>query len=249
MMNVEALQMRLGVRFDDPAILIQALTHRSYSNDMGEPIPHYERLEYLGDAILDFLSADFVYAQFPNATEGELTRFRGALVKTEALAQLAQMYGLGEYIRMSKGDESAGARTRASLLCDVFESVIGAIYLQKGLDVVRQFITPLLTARKNAIVDETVSKSPRSRFQEWAEATHGITPRFDVIHTGGLAHLPEYEVAVYLNDYFITTGHGQSKRAAAHDAAQNALLMVELNHPSLAVKPSAQADGQKPDAE
>ncbi|MCU0479700.1 MAG: ribonuclease III [Anaerolineae bacterium] len=248
-MDLDALQRRLGVWFDDQAMLLQALTHRSYSNDMGEAIPHYERLEYLGDAVLDFLAADFVYVQFPDVAEGELTRFKSALVKTEALAQLAQVYGLGDYIRMSKGDELAGGRTRTSLLCDVFEAVIGAMYIQKGLDVVRQFIMPLLIARKNVIVDETVSKSPRSRFQEWAEATFGITPRFDVVNIGGLAHSPDYEVAVYLNDQFITTGHGQSKRTAAQDAAQNALLMVELNHPSLAVKPSAQAGGQKPDGE
>lgn len=248
-MNLDALQMRLGVQFDDLVMLMQALTHRSYSNDMGELIPHYERLEFLGDAILDFLSADFVYTQFPDVAEGELTRFRAALVKTEALSQLAQHYGLGDYIRMSKGDELAGGRARDNILCDVFEAVIGVMYLQKGLEAVKEFITPLLIARKNAIVDESVSKSPRSRFQEWAEATYGITPRFDVVNIGGMAHLPDYEIAVYLGEQLITTGHGQSKRAAAQNAAQNALIMIELNHPSLAVKPSAQAGGQKPDAE
>ncbi len=248
-MDLDALQTRLGVWFDDQAMLMQALTHRSYSNDMGEQIPHYERLEFLGDAVLDFLSADFLYTHFPHATEGELTRFRAALVNTDALAELAQSYGLGAYIRISKGDELEGGRTRASLLCDVFEAIIGAMYLQKGLDGVREFITPSLIARKNLIADETVSKNPRSRFQEWAEAVHGITPHFDVLSVGGKSHLPDYEVGVYLGNKLIAKGHGQSKRLAAQNAAQNALQLVESNHPSLSVKPSEQAGGQKPDAE
>jgi len=226
-MNLDVLQARLGVWFDDQAILIQALTHRSYANDMGENIPHYERLEFLGDAILDFLSADFLYTHFPDAPEGDLTRFRAALVNTDALAQLAQFYGLGDYIRMSKGDELEGGRTRASLLCDVFEAIIGAIYLQKGLDVVKNFITPSLIARKNAIADETVSKNPRSRFQEWAEGVYGITPRFEMLSVGGKTHLPDYEFGVYLGDKLIAKGHGQNKRLAAQNAAQNALLLVE----------------------
>ncbi|MDX2076784.1 MAG: ribonuclease III [bacterium] len=246
-MDLGVLQARLGVKLEDETMLKQALTHRSYSNDVGEQVPHYERLEFLGDAVLDFISADFLYTHFPNIAEGELTRLRSALVKTEALAQLATNYGLGDYIRMSKGDEAAGGRTRASLLCDVFEAVVGVIYLQKGLEATKAFITPLLAARKNSISDESVNKNPRSRFQEWAEAMYSITPRFDVLSVGGMAHLPNYEVGVYLGEHLITTGHGQNKRAAAQDAAQNAMMMVEANHPNLAVIPSAGGDGQKPD--
>lgn len=248
-MNLDALQARLGVQFDDLDMLAQALTHRSYSNDLGEPIPHYERLEFLGDAILDFLAADFLYTHFPDVPEGDLTNYRAALVKTESLADLAREYGLGEHIRISKGDDHSGGRDRDSLLCDVFEALIGAMYLQKGLDVVRAFITPLFATREVIIADEKVSKTPRTRFQEWAEAVHAITPRFHVLHIGGQPHLPDYEVGVYLRDRLITTGHGQSKRIAAQNAAQNALLMLENNHPSLVSVPSEQADGQKPDAE
>jgi ribonuclease-3 len=246
-MDLQALQARLGMRFEDENMLMQALTHRSYSNDMGVHVPDYERLEFLGDAVLDFISADFLYTHFPHVAEGELTQLRSALVKTEALAQLARMYGLGEYIRMSKGDEQAGGRTRDSVLCDVFEAVIGVIYLQKGLDEAKAFMTPLLTARETIISDEAVNKSPRSRFQEWAEATHAITPRFEVLSVTGESHLPNFEMAVYLGNRLITTGHGTSKGTAAKNAAQNALLMVEANHPSLVVKPSAKGDGQKPD--
>ncbi|MCL4252382.1 MAG: ribonuclease III [Anaerolineae bacterium] len=248
-MNLQALQARLGVQFDDLDMLTQALTHRSYGNDLGEPVPHYERLEFLGDAILDFLAADFLYTHFPDVPEGDLTNYRAALVKTEALAGLARMYDLGDYIRISKGDEASGGRNRDSLLCDVFEALIGTIYLQKGLDGVRQFITPLFATRETAIADENVSKTPRSRFQEWAEAVHGITPRFEVIKVGGQQHLPNYEAKVYLGDKFITTGHGQNKRIAAQNAAQNALTMLAKNHPSLVSSPSEQANGRKPDAE
>jgi len=226
-MDLGVLQARLGVKLEDETMLMQALTHRSYSNDVGEQAPHYERLEFLGDAILDFLSADFLYTHFPHATEGELTRFRAALVNTDALAELAQSYGLGAYIRMSKGDELDGGRTRVSLLCDVFEAIIGAMYLQKGLDEVRQFIVPSLIARKNLIADDTVSKNPRSRFQEWAEGVYGITPRFEMLSKGGQEHLPDYEFGVYLGDKLIAKGHGQNKRLAAQNAAQNALLLVE----------------------
>ena len=246
-MDLGVLQARLGVKLEDETMLMQALTHRSYSNDVGEQAPHYERLEFLGDAILDLLSADFVYTHFPDLAEGELTRLRAALVRTEALAELANQYGMGDYIRMSKGDDVAGGRTRASLLCDVFEAIMAVIYLQKGLDTVKAFITPLLTRQKNTIINETVNKDPRSRFQEWAQSVHLITPRFDVLSVGGMAHLPDYEVGVYLGERLITTGHGQNKRAAAQDAAQNALMMVEANHPNLAVIPSVGGDGQKPD--
>ncbi|HRF94586.1 MAG TPA: ribonuclease III [Aggregatilineales bacterium] len=248
-MDLQALQARLGMRFEDENMLMQALTHRSYSNDKGGNIPHYERLEFLGDAVLDFISADFLYTHFPHVAEGELTQLRSALVKTEALAHLARMYGLGDYIRMSKGDDKAGGRTRDSLLCDVFEALIGVMYLQKGLDATKAFMTPLLTAREMIISDEAVNKSPRSRFQEWAEATYAMTPRFEVLSQGGQSHLPTYEVAVYLGERLITTGHGTSKRIAAKNAAQNALMMVESNHPNLAVIPSAGGDGQKPDGE
>lgn len=248
-MNLDALQARLGVQFDDLDMLAQALTHRSYSNDLGEPIPHYERLEFLGDAILDFLAADFLYTHFPDVPEGDLTNYRASLVKTEALADLARAYGLGEHIRMSKGDEYSGGRDRDSFLCDVFEALIGAIYLQKGLDVVKSFITPLFATREMIIADEKVSKTPRTRFQEWAEAVHAITPRFDVLNIGGQPHLPDYEVGVFLRDQLITTGRGNSKRAAAQDAAHNALLMLQKSHPSLVSIPSEQADDQKPDAE
>lgn len=248
-MDLEAVQQRLGISFTDMEMLQQALTHRSYSNDVGREIPHYERLEFLGDVILDFLSADFVFTQFPDMAEGELTRLRAALVKTEALAQLGRLYGLGDHIRMSKGEAAAGGKMRASILCDVFESVIGTIYLQKGLDVVKAFITPLLIARKNVILDEAMNKDPRSRFQEWAQAVHFVTPRFEVLQVDGVAHLPDYTVGLYLADRLITTGNGQNKRAAAQDAAQNALLLVEIQHPSLAVPPTSQADGRKPDEE
>jgi len=246
-MDLQALQARLGMRFEDENMLMQALTHCSYSNDKGGNIPDYERLEFLGDAVLDFISADFLYTHFPHVPEGELTLLRSALVKTDALAQLARMYGLGDYIRMSKGDEQAGGRTRASMLCDVFEALIGVMYLQKGLEAVRAFMTPLLSARESIISDEAVNKSPRSRFQEWAEATHAITPRFEVLSVGGQPHQPNYEMAVYLGNRLITTGYGTSKGIAAKNAAQNALLMVQANHPSLAVLPSVGADGQKPD--
>lgn len=246
-MNLEALQVRLGVQFDDWDMLAQALTHRSYGNDLGEPIPHYERLEFLGDAVLDFLSADFLYAHFPDVPEGDLTNYRAALVKTKALADLARMYNLGEHIRMSKGDEASGGRDRDNVLCDVFEALIGAMYLQKGLDVVKQFITPLFATRRLVIADEKISKTPRSRFQEWAEANLGITPRFDVLGIDGQPHMPDYEVGVYLGDKLITTGRGRSKRAAAQNAAQNALRMLTERHPSLISSPSEQADDQMPD--
>lgn len=248
MMDLEAVQSRLGIRFANVEMLQQALTHRSYGNDLGEPIADYERLEFLGDAVLDFLSADFVFAHFPDVAEGELTRLRVALVRTEALAQLAQLFGLGEHIRMSKGEEAGEGRQRAGLLCDVFEAVIAVIYLEKGVEAVREFITPLLMARKNAILDEATHKDPRSHFQEWAQAVYLVTPHFEVLQVGGVAHQPEYMVGLYLGEHLLTKGIGQSKRAAAQNAAQNALLMRDMNHPILVAIPKPLAGGQKPDA-
>lgn len=247
-MNVDAFQQHIEIQFDDPDLLTQALTHRSYINEhVDEDIEDNERLEYLGDAILDFITADMLYRRFPNMTEGEMTRLRAALVRTEALAQLAIECSVGEALIIGKGEANSGGRERLNNLCGAFEALVGAIYLDQGLEAVRQFVIPRLTEMQKDVMDEAIRKDPRSQFQEWAQGVHNITPAYRTISADGPEHEKRFTVEVTIGEQAITNGLGRSKRAAAQDAARNALklrdsgeLFIQL--PELEPEPEPQPE-------
>ncbi len=227
-MDISEFQDYIGIHFNEPNLLKQALTHRSYINEhVEEDIEDNERLEYLGDAVLDFLTADMLFRRFPNMSEGELTRLRAALVRTESLAQLATEYRIGEVMFIGKGEANTGGREREQNLCGAFEALIGAIFIDQGLDVVKSFVLPRLTELQKDVMEEAIRKDPRSQFQEWAQAVYSITPSYKVISTDGPEHQKRFTVSVYLNDEMITQGHGKSKRAAAQAAAREALNLLE----------------------
>jgi len=228
MMNLREFQEQAGLRFNDTRLLEQALTHRSYLNEHAdEMLQHNERLEFLGDAVLDFLTADTLYFRYPEMPEGELTRLRAALVRTEMLAQVAAECRIGEVLRMAKGEEASGGRSRQRNLCDAFEAVVGALYLDQGVQAVAEFVLPRLTPRLEHILAEGLHIDARSMFQEWSQATLNITPLYRTIESTGPDHQKEFMVEVVIGDQVVAHGGGRSKQLAAQAAARAAMKHLE----------------------
>ncbi|MBI5669334.1 MAG: ribonuclease III [Chloroflexi bacterium] len=224
---MDEFQEQMGVEFGNPNLLQQALTHRSYINEHGEAEGDNERLEFLGDAVLDFLVGEILFQRFPNMPEGQLTRLRAALVRTESLAQLARQMRLGESLRMGKGEEVSGGRERINNLCGAFEAVTGALYLDQGLDAVRAFILPRLESLIDQVLEEAIDKDARSRLQEWSQATLNKTPAYRTVSATGPDHEKEFVVEVLIGDKVVGRGVGRSKQIAAQAAARDAMRLVE----------------------
>ena len=219
----EELESILGVHFQDPGLLRLALTHRSYIYEApGEGQSSNERLEFLGDSILALVSADFLYRAFPNLTEGELTDVRAVLVRTETLARFARDINLGKYLLVGKGEQHTGGGQR--VLASAFEAVLGAIYLDQGLTVVQQFLTPRLEPIALNIVSKRLFKDNKSLFQELAQAHEGITPSYRLVSQEGPSHNREFTVEVLLGDKVAGKGQGRNKQMAEQEAAHVALL-------------------------
>lgn len=227
--SIDELQDNLALNFDDIELLQQAMTHRSFANEVGEAEPDNERLEFLGDAVLNFLSGDLLYKRFPNSPEGKLTRLRAALVRTESLKELAITCNLGPALRMGKGEESSGGRERKTNLCAAFEALVGALYLDQGIDAVRTFVLPLLESRLQVVIDEALYQDARTLLQEWSQAEYGVTPVYQTVGESGPDHEKEYQVEVVIDDEVAGRGVGRSKRAAAQSAARDALKLIETS--------------------
>lgn len=227
-MTYEQTQKAIGLNFTNERLLTQALTHRSYINEHGESeTGDNERLEFLGDAVLDFIAGDMLYQRFPAMPEGDLTRLRAALVRTEALAELAKQIGLGNSLRMGKGEEASGGRERVTNLCAAFESVVGALYLDQGVEAVRSFVIPRLEASLGQILAEARDKDARSLLQEWSQAEHNLTPSYRTIAATGPDHQKEFVVEVVIGERALAQGTGRSKQAAAQAAAREALRRMQ----------------------
>ncbi len=225
------LAKRLNLSFGkDLLLLTRALTHRSYINEHPDALEDNERLEFLGDAVLDFIVGAYLYHHFPEMPEGDLTRMRSALVYTEKLAQFARMINLGNAIRLGRGEEQAGGRDRVPILCDTFEAVVGAIYLSSGIDGVTHFITPLLDPAAMDIITNHKIEDPKSRLQEWSQS-HGLyTPVYNTRNISGPDHDKEFEVEVIINGESYGIGFGHSKQQGAKQAARQALLKIGIDH-------------------
>jgi ribonuclease-3 len=218
---------RNALHFNNLALLEEALTHTSYVNEHPDGGVHNERLEFLGDAILDFLAAELLFARQPPLREGEMTRLRAALVRADTLAGLALSCGIGEALRMAKGEEATGGRSRVALLGDAFEAVLGALYLDQGLAAARAWLLPQLEAQLETTLRDALDKDARSYFQEIMQERHGITPRYEVIGESGPEHEKTYLVQVVVGERVVAQGSGRSKQTAAQDAARNALAGEE----------------------
>lgn len=218
----QSLEEALGFHFQNPALLSLALTHRSFIYETpGEGQQSNERLEFLGDSILALISADFLYRTFPHLSEGELTDVRAVLVRTETLADFAHEIQLGNYMRMGKGERHGGGGKR--VLASAFEALLGAIYLDQGLEEVRQFLLRRLEPLAQRIVAKRLFKDNKSLFQELAQAHDGITPSYRLVSQQGPSHNREFTVEVLLGDQVAGRGHGRNKQTAEQEAAHAAL--------------------------
>lgn len=220
------LEELIGLTFQDRRLLESAFVHRSFMHEHPERIPGLssnERLEFLGDAVLNFLTASWLYARFPECSEGELTALRSALVRTTTLADFARELDLGTYVRISRGEDTPTARNRAPLLADVFEAILGAIFIDQGIEATRAFVVPFLERRIEAVISGTAGIDYRTRLQEQAQARFGHTPRYRMVRVSGPDHEREFTMEVSVGDTMLGTGNGPSKQAAAQAAAQAAL--------------------------
>lgn len=217
----------LRLTFKDPFLLSRALTHRSYLNEHPDAVEDNERLEFLGDAVLDFLVGAWLYNRFPEMTEGELTRLRSALVRTENLAQFALQINLGPIMLLGRGENESGGRERDALLCATFEALVGAIYLDQGITAVSVFIAPMLEDAADQILSGNKDRDPKSQLQEWAQGRGFGTPHYRTIVAHGPDHAKVFEVEVLIGDRMMARGKGNSKQAAAKDAAAEALQMID----------------------
>lgn len=214
---------RLNLQFKDLLLLSRALTHRSYLNEHPEAIEDNERLEFLGDAVLDFLVGAWLYNRYPEMPEGDLTRMRSALVHTEQLAEFAKQIDLGDALRLGRGEAQGGGRARAALLCDTFEAVVGALYLDSGIEAVLKFMMPFLEEASDDIILNHKIEDPKSRFQEWVQAQGLPTPQYITRNSSGPDHSKIFEVDVVVDGKVYGTGSGHGKQAATKSAASDAL--------------------------
>ncbi|MCS7088907.1 MAG: ribonuclease III [Thermoflexales bacterium] len=207
-------------QFRDAALLERALTHASYANEHPEIAGgHNERLEFLGDAVLDFIAADWLFRNHPELDEGRLTTLRAALVRVQTLADFARAIGLPEHVRLGKGEEESGGRDRANILGDAFEALLGALYLDQGIEAARAFLEPLLAQALPRIMQANLDRDAKSRLQEWAQGTLGVTPRYRLISSEGPDHAKMFTVAVWIGERMAATGRGSSKQQAEQAAA------------------------------
>lgn len=212
-------------KFNNPSLLQQALTHRSAVNE-GKGRANNERLEFLGDAVIELVVSDFVYRTFPHRSEGELTQTRTALVRTETLASLSQSLGLDQKMFLSRGEEQAGGRQNQSLLADTLEAVVGALYLDQGFPIVNNFLLETLLKGADEKIQKAIALDAKSKFQEIIQAKGDPTPSYRIIKKQGPDHHRLFTAAVLVSGKTIATGVGKSKQEAEQDAAKNALQNV-----------------------
>lgn len=221
--NLIALQNTLGHRFSDRGLLFRALTHSSYANEHADDgIGDNQRLEFLGDAVLDFIAGAWVYRHYPDFDEGRMTRLRASLVCTKTLAQLARQVGINRVMRLGYGEDEAGGRNRDHNLCDAFEAVVGALYLDAGLETARHFYETLARPVADEILAAEADVDAKSRLQEWGQAELGITPRYHIVAEKGPDHVKVFVAEALLGKKVVGRGEGRSKQAAEQAAAQTA---------------------------
>jgi ribonuclease III len=231
MTNLTKAEQALNLTFSDKALLQRALTHRSYINENPDyPLEDNERLEFLGDAILDFITGEYLYHHFPEMAEGQLTNFRSALVRTETLAKFASDLNLGEFLYLGKGEEEGGGRNRKAILCDAFEAMIGALYLERGIEFTRQFVQEMIEPALEEVLNADSQKDAKSRLQEVAQSHFQMTPTYRTIKEEGPDHAKEFTVEALVGEKSYGKGCGFSKQSAAQAAAEKALenLQEEL---------------------
>lgn len=228
--DLKKIENILGVPLTDVELYKTAFTHRSYLNEHEEyNNPSNERLEFLGDAVLQLLSSDYLYLKYPNSPEGELTNFRSSIVCTSSLAEDAKRLGYGDFLLLSNGEEATGGRDREYILANTFEAVLGALFMDKGIKVCREFVKKELFYKVDNIVDNKLYKDAKSRFQEKAQEITGLTPNYEVLDSWGPDHEKTFKIGVYLGEEQYGEGEGRSKQKAEQKAAENALEKLTIS--------------------
>lgn len=218
-----AFQAHTGLIFSNQGLIIRALTHRSSVNELPFLNGDNERLEFLGDAVIGLVAAEFLYQRFPEKREGPLTAMRAYLVRKETLARFAREIGLNDYLLMGRGEADSGGRERDSTLSSAFEAVVGALYLDQGLEAVKEFLLPFFQPELERLQSDQLTKDAKSRLQEWSQAELKETPSYITISATGPDHDREFTIEVRIGDEVYGTGVGKSKQQAAQAAAQAAL--------------------------
>ena len=222
-MTFDQLQTTIGVTFRSQELLKQAFVHRSYLNEAKDIQTSNERLEFLGDAILSFLTSEYLYQTYPDSPEGMLTNIRSSLVKTTSLSTIAQSLHLGDLLFLSHGEEASGGRTNQSLLADVFEALLGALYLDQGIEVCREYLTKHLFSRTKDIVENKAYVDYKSLLQELIQQSSRLSPTYVVVKSEGPDHARTFWVEARSNATVLGAGQGKSKQEAEQQAALQAL--------------------------
>jgi len=223
-MKSEEFKKQLNFSFKKKELLEQAFIHRSYLNEAKKKdLSSNERLEFLGDAVLEFLTSSFLFQNFPKRREGELTNLRSAIVCTKTLSQIAKKLDLGQFLKLSKGEEKEGGRKNPSILADTFEALLGAIYLDQGIDQAKGFLEKTLFPHVKKIIAKKNLKDPKSLFQEVVQERIKVSPLYKVLKEEGPDHAKKFEVGVFVEEKLYGVGLGKSKQEAEEKAAQTAI--------------------------
>lgn len=223
-MTLDEFKKQNKVTFKNDALLEQAFIHRSFINENPRSgLEHNERLEFLGDAILELVVTEYLYSVYPNHSEGDLTAYRSALVNAVTLGQVADHLGFNAMMKLSKGEAKDVSRARSSILADAYEAFIGALYLDQGYDAAKQFISRTVLVRTEDIIKQGLHKDAKSYVQEKAQETRSVTPNYKVLGEEGPDHDKRFRVGIYFGDELIAEGEGKSKQEAETSAAKSAL--------------------------
>ena len=221
--NIEELEKKIKIQFKDKEFLQTAVTHRSYLNEnRSYKLDQNERLEFLGDAVLELVVTDYLYANFPNP-EGELTNWRASLVNKDMLARVSRSIGVDDFLLMSRGEAKDTGRAREYLLANAMEAIIGAIYLDQGYESAKNFILENIVVNLKEVLESKSYLDPKSHFQEIAQDREGVTPNYRVLSESGPDHNKKFVVGVYLGDEKVAEGEGCSKQEAQRNAAKAGL--------------------------
>jgi len=227
---LSALQEILGISFNDPSLLEQAMVHSSYINENPDfiPVPN-ERLEFLGDAVLGLVATEKLYLDYPHFDEGEMTRLRSALVSRVTLARIARNIGLGNYLYLGKGEEASGGRNKPTNLAGVLEAVIAAVFLDQGLAIAKDFIIRLLSEELEKVISQGVQTDYKSKLQEYVQSRQQQAPTYYVVEAEGPVHDRKFTVEVRVDNTVLGKGSSKSKKAAETEAARSALEGLSSN--------------------
>ena len=225
--NLDILQKKIGIVFTNKTLLTTAFIHRSYLNEHKKyKGPSNERLEFLGDAALSIVVSTFLYEKLPNDPEGRLTTSRAALVRTETLAKIAKSLSLGKYLVLSKGEEDTGGRENPSILANTFEALVGAIYLDQGIERVQGFLKQTVLSNWKNLISSAVPDN-KSRLQEFVQRKYHVSPVYKLISSWGPDHARQFEIGVFIGEKKMGRGIGNNKQSAAQNAAKDALTRLK----------------------